>query len=585
MNRIGILLRKIKYRRMISLAAVTAAAVCTMLFGAGRVDTLPYESGAYGYTLSDHRLSKNVFREKLSAGTENIIKRGRQMYEITWEAQADITGYPGTEEDFVFRKGAVYKGIPYGQPVHKGKYVGFGASLEDFAENARDASSPMYTDRGENTWYYTEGLGDIKYAPYYSSDCSAFISYVWDLPGRFTTAMIAEDTARPGEKGYGDAVYQYVGSDVSDLRTGYALNKGGSHIILVYDVLYDMWGNTVQVTTLEQTPPMMRLRVWGEGGNAGSLEDLQLKIDSSPYDIIRYRDMDSVGFEESPAVTLEYGGYMNTVSAPVSDRKASGAVIAEAYTGGSDFTLEGWTQSDTDITGVEYSTDGENWTEAEAEEQDDITRFRADVHENEGAAAGYTLFVRALCGGGSYSVAEIKIHKEDKDMTCLTYFDAVNGLPSEVLRNEPYRSEISLDDSSGYAVSFTGWALSTDGIKGFEYRIDDGMWIPVEAGFRQDVYRLYKTYDETCDVYNRFTGSADLTAYAPGSDHTLYIRAVTDSSAYFEMAEINVRIAASYTAVIAVSAAFAIVCAIIVATVISVKRKKGEEVRDERTDN
>ena len=78
-------------------------------------------SEAYGLSVSDLAEYPGAGRAELSEGVANIVKRGRQMYEITWTALGDIISYPGTGQELIFREGAVYQGIPYGQPVHKGK--------------------------------------------------------------------------------------------------------------------------------------------------------------------------------------------------------------------------------------------------------------------------------------------------------------------------------------------------------------------------------------------------------------------------------------------------------------------------------
>lgn len=499
-------------------------------------------SEAYGLSVSDLAEYPGAGRAELSEGVANIVKRGRQMYEITWTALGDIISYPGTGQELIFREGAVYQGIPYGQPVHKGKYVGFNATLEEFAAAAADPDSELYTELGENTWYYTEGLDDIKYAPFYSSDCSAFISYVWQLPGRYTTSMIAERTLRRGEAGYSDAEFQYVGSSVSDLQVGYALNKGSSHIILIYDIVYDRFGEILQVTTLEQTPPIMRLRVWGAGGNAGSLQDLQNKIDTAPYEIIRYKEMEKVTFEASAAVPLDSENYINRISEPVSASVSDDAVTGSAALEAGVIPIEGWTYHKNGVSAVEYCVDGETWQTADTEVCGELLRFHAET-ELTGSGA-HTISVRGTSSGGTYDIAQFTVNIGMEPVSYISCFDLLGTLiPSSTL-NEPIITEFSLGSPAESSLTFSGWALSMGGVKGYEYKIDDGLWIPLEAGFRQDVYRSMKDYQELCDVYNQFSGGLGFSNFAENSTHTIYMRGITDTNDVFDIAQIEVRLGA-----------------------------------------
>lgn len=499
-------------------------------------------SEAYGLSVSDLAEYPGAGRAELSEGAANIVKRGRQMYEITWTALGDIISYPGTGQELIFREGAAYQGIPYGQPVHKGKYVGFNATLEEFAAAAADADSEFYTELGENTWEYTEGLGEIKYAPFYSSDCSAFISYVWQLPGRYTTSMIAERTFRRGEEGYSDAEFQYVGSSVSDLQVGYALNKGSSHIILIYDIVYDRFGEILQVTTLEQTPPIMRLRIWGAGGNAGSLQDLQNKIDTAPYEIIRYKDMEKVTFEASAAVPLDSENYINRISEPVSASVSDEAVTGSAALAAGVIPIEGWTYHKNGVSAVEYCVDGEAWQTADTEVCGELLRFRAET-ELTGSGA-HTISVRGTSAGETYEIAQFTVNIGMEPVSYISCFDLLGTfIPSSTL-NEPLRTEFSLGSPEESSLTFSGWALSMGGVKGYEYKIDDGLWIPLEAGFRQDVYRSMKNYQEFCDVYNQFSGGLGFSNFAENSTHTIYMRGITDTNDVFDIAQIEVQLGA-----------------------------------------
>ena len=538
MNRYGSRTRYgIPLRILVAMAAVVV--LFTGSIGSGQASGT---EKAYGLYQSDLLKYEGAKHAELSQGVSNIIRRGRQMYEITWTAMGDIMSYPGAGQELVFRKGAVYQGIPYGQPVHKGKYVGFNATLEEFAAAAADAESEMYTTLGENTWNFTMGNGDIKYGPFYSSDCSAFISYVWQLSGRYTTSMIAEETLKKGDKGYKDAKFQYVGDEVSDLKVGYALNKGSSHIILVYDIVYDRHGDILQVTTLEQTPPIMRLRIWGAGGNAGSLHDLQNKIDTAPYDIIKYKGMDQVTFEESPAVPLNSENYINRITEPVSAAAADSAVTGRARLPESSFPVEGWTYHKNGVSDVEFCVDGGEWRKMKTESCGELLRFSADAEIS--ASGEHTVSVRGAGTGGTYTIAEFSVDIGGEPLSYNVCFDSLGDTTPSALKNEAIKAEFVLGSPAKSALSFNGWAISTGGVKGYEYKIDDGLWIPVEAGFRPDVYRSFKTYQEACSVYNQFYGGFGFGNLPGNGTYTIYMRGITDTNDVFDIAQIRVQLGA-----------------------------------------
>lgn len=507
------------------------------------------KSSVYGIIDADVLKYEGTHREKLSGGAENIIKRARQLSEIKWTCLKDIESYPGGGDGLVFRKGVEYTGVPYGQPVHSGKYIGFACSIDDFAAAASDIESAMYTLRGENTWNYTSEGGDILYCPYFSSDCSAFISYVWDLPERYTTYRIASETRKKGEKGYSDADFLYVGRKLSDLKVGYALNKSSSHIILVYDIIYDSHGKLLQVTTLEQTPPFMRLRVWGAGGNAGSLNDLQRKISNAPYDIIRYKNMDNVKFEESEYIKLDSENLINRMFFPISAQASgfsdgSGAVVkGSAVLEEGAFELSGLTYCADGVSSVLLCADGGSWSEADIIKYQGAVRFSQKLSLDTGK---HSIKIKGISAsqGYEYLIADfdVAVGKKSDDYDYVVYFDNINGTATDSYKNAPVKLKFSFKSPLEGSLSFNGWGVCKAGIRRFEYRIDDGMWIPVETGFRNDVYKSMKKYQEECSAFNSFSGGFGTSDFKGNSSYTVYIRGVNDENGVFEVAEINISI-------------------------------------------
>ena len=571
--------------RIFLLVAIVAAVVFSSL-GVGNAAEI---NNPYGVVVSDLEGIDGYKHAELSEGVKNVIKRARQIYEIKWTALSEIESYPGNGNNLFFREGVEYQGLPYGQPVHKGVYVGFGCSLNDYIEATKDLNSNMYATRGENTWYFEEYGDPIKYGPYFATDCSGFVSYCWGLSGRNTTGVISEVTYKKGDKEYENAKFQYVGRDINELKVGYALNKAYSHIILVYDIVYDKWGDIVQVSTLEQTPPFMRMRVWGAGGNAGTLQDLQAKIDGSGYDIIRYTGIDDVKFEQSNAVPINKEQYKNNVSNPISETVSDGVVNGEAIITEDTYALEGWTYNVKNIKKVEYSVDDGAWKKADTEKCGDILKYKAPSTLN--VTGRHTVKVKGTTSDGEYQIAEFVVRKADADYSFLACFDEMTGLVMDSSKTTVAKGELDLDAPEQARVSMNGWGVCTESVRSFEYRINDGLWTTLETDFRLDVYKSVKAYKPYCDAFNSFGGVIGLSHLEGGETYTITVRGVTKTNDVFEFASIKVNLAEEtveifgiemnestfYFIIAGIAILVLVIIAIIVILIIKSKKKKAQK--------
>ncbi len=156
-------------------------------------------------------------RRAVSASTENIIKRARQMLNVEWTPQKTVRCWKYGENGVLYRPGVKYKGLPYGQ---LGSYVPWSTSLTQFVAQVNNPDS----------WFYTRTCGSgSATGPYYSTDCSAFVSWAWNLPGRCTTYNIAT---------YGTLISS---SSYADIQPGDML-LCSYHVILVTDVTYNANG-------------------------------------------------------------------------------------------------------------------------------------------------------------------------------------------------------------------------------------------------------------------------------------------------------------------------------------------------------
>ncbi len=162
----------------------------------------------------------------LSAGVQNIVARAYQQVNMEWKPVKDVKAWGST----VFKAGTTYKGLPYGQPYDAGRYIPFNANFETFLNAVLDGGSNFYRYRGA-------GGGD---SPYYANDCSAFVSYCYNLERHTTTTLstLSELTTI---------------SSLAKAEIGDCLVKSGVHVILITNI-YTKNG-VKYITICHQTPP------------------------------------------------------------------------------------------------------------------------------------------------------------------------------------------------------------------------------------------------------------------------------------------------------------------------------------------
>lgn len=255
--------------------------ICAVILAAMLASALPAaaaDMGDYLYTRC----------EGLSRGQENIMKRARQLLEIEWTPVEDVTQWGGSD---VFAAGTRYTGVPYGQPV-KACYIGYDCTLSGFAAAVENDQSLFYREYSEFN----------KIAPYYSIDCSGFVSYAWGLPVRKTTETLTSVTEKLENAG------------INELEVGDCLNDTYSHAALVGGIIRDDSGCVVAVEILEQTPNIARHTVFGEGGEY-TLDYFESYYFGGGYEIYRYEGRESVEYTHECAVPID-GDYCDGCTDP-----------------------------------------------------------------------------------------------------------------------------------------------------------------------------------------------------------------------------------------------------------------------------
>ena len=192
-----------------------------------------------------------IVSPKIFLKNNNIVERAHYLYNITWDCKTDVDGwrqYAGNH----YSQGNSYH-IPYGQPVHEGKYVYYGIPISDFIDETKYPAGDFYLKRSlcyeydENDNRINVNDPNNKNSVYYAIDCSAFASYCWDLPQRKSTGTWS---SIPNAQYLGD-----VKNNISKIEPGDVLNryegpKKNNHIVVVTSV--DVDNNTYEI--IEATP-------------------------------------------------------------------------------------------------------------------------------------------------------------------------------------------------------------------------------------------------------------------------------------------------------------------------------------------
>mgnify|MGYP003295798554 CR=1 FL=1 len=172
----------------------------------------------------------HLTRRKLSEGVRNIVKRADQMNYIRWTPLKNIVGW---EEFLNYTAGVTYTGLPYGQPIYA-SYVPWYTSLQGFIDAVNNPLSKMYTSKST----YNE------VAPYYSVDCSAYVSWAWELSARKTTSTIPDCSELISK------------TSIEKAEVGDAICKKRVHVVLITDIAYNSKGEIAYVEISESTAKM-----------------------------------------------------------------------------------------------------------------------------------------------------------------------------------------------------------------------------------------------------------------------------------------------------------------------------------------
>jgi len=210
----------------------------------------------------------------LSQGQKNIVKRARQMTEIEWTPLRSIRSW---SEHPNFEAGNTYRGIPYGRPIY---HTPLNFSFEEFIDAINDENSYMYTR------YSTRD----SIAPFYSTDCSAFVSYAWGASRHWTWEF--------------PQIADNVGNNLQDIEVGDILNNPHIHVVLITDIVKES-DEIVSIEISEAFGKISR-RIWFGEEHERPLYQINIRYLNNGYNILRFRERDYVMYEHSCLISINH---------------------------------------------------------------------------------------------------------------------------------------------------------------------------------------------------------------------------------------------------------------------------------------
>ena len=219
----------------------------------------------------------------VSQGVKNMVKRAYQLTDIVWTPLYTFEGWKN-KDSYRFQAGKRYTGIPYGQPHRSGSYVPWQTGLPEFLEEVANPASRLYSEQAVSQVQQNP-------APYYSCECSAFVSWAWGLSGRETTHTLGH---------YGTI----IGNRVADLQVGDCMILEGKHARLVTDITYDDQNRISGIEISEERAPAARRMWYLAGSEQHPLSELQEEYLDKGYIALRCNHRDRIGYVHSCAVPM-----------------------------------------------------------------------------------------------------------------------------------------------------------------------------------------------------------------------------------------------------------------------------------------
>jgi len=263
---------------------VTSALTSTVAFATGNnsqnTDTVNTANNANAVNTAEETdfADEEPCSLQISVGQDNIVLRARQVFEIEWTPLRNVTKWNGRG---VFREGETVRGLPYGMP-NEANYVPLRTSFSEFLEEVSNRNSRFY--RATATRH--------AIAPYYSLDCSSFVSWAWGEEKRLMTSSL-------------HLISTSHGRDINKIQLGDALNNPGLHVVLVTYLSHDEDGKVTSIGLMELDPPQAKYTLYCDE-NGQPLYTVHRRYLNNDYTIIRYNKIENVVYLHDCFVPIDY---------------------------------------------------------------------------------------------------------------------------------------------------------------------------------------------------------------------------------------------------------------------------------------
>jgi hypothetical protein len=225
-----------------------------------------------------------------SQGVENAIKRARQLVELRWSPLSAMPksnpktfrGPDGRKLPGFFRAGEALSGLPYSSARTDGRFIMSDVSLDTFFSALENPDSVLYT-------HNLFGGAVDNCAPFYGIVCSAYVSWVLNLPFRTPHMMWPEMKQM-----------RRLENDVDALKLCDTL-RGPGHVAIVTGIARDDSGKVHRVVVSESVQPLCISTEFT------TEEFIKKWFEEGKYQIYRY-DADRLAripYEPSPFVRLD----------------------------------------------------------------------------------------------------------------------------------------------------------------------------------------------------------------------------------------------------------------------------------------
>ena len=271
--------------------------------------------------INDKDIPLDLHEIPINNGVLNVIKRCRQLCDISWKPVANLprlmlnmcdTSLGGSGEEYVgsFNSGVTYKGIPYGRARGSNIsaygytyfWVGIDIGLETFITAVRSPNSIIYAEKGNNT-----AVLDDHYTMPYAVVCSALTCYALNVDYH-ATDQIANIS---GLNRIGKINDNGTLLDDSNFQLGDVLNLAAYHTAIITDIIRDKNGDVQYIELCDASTS--GCADWDEAdGELGgicrrkgwTLSDIYNTAKWGNYVLYRYANIASVPYSPSPFVNV-----------------------------------------------------------------------------------------------------------------------------------------------------------------------------------------------------------------------------------------------------------------------------------------